>query len=122
MIDQKKVDTILRHLFILIFYFCALASSSSMIDSSFLNRLNNNIHNFSSFVTFYTRLLKEVRHHRPIDIVRSSINLLLIQVNGYNETHLNTSVSFSRSYPLFKQKMVLSILVLWTWFRSTPRP
>ncbi len=69
-----------------------IVSSSSSIDSAFLDLIHRNISDYTSLNHFYRNILQDVRHHRIIDTVYSPINVSKIRLNDYNETYLKNSV------------------------------
>jgi hypothetical protein len=68
--------------------------SSISIDSLYLDLIHRNISDFTSFDNFYRGILKDVNHHRSINIVSSPINVEKIRSNNYNEDYLKYSVGF----------------------------
>ncbi len=71
-----------------------LIVSSISIDSLYLDLIQHNISDLISFDNFYKDLLRDVRQHRSIDIVSSSIDVVKIQTNNYDENYLKNSVGF----------------------------
>jgi len=76
--------------------------SSSSIDKTFLELIHRNISDYTSLNNFYRNILQDVRHHRIIDTVYSSINISKIRLNDYNEEYLKNSVRFRRQILLNK--------------------
>jgi len=71
-----------------------VSSSSSSIENAFLDLIHRNISDSTSLNNFYRNILQDVRHHRIIDTVYSSINVSKIKSNDYNEEYLKNSVRF----------------------------
>jgi hypothetical protein len=68
--------------------------SSISIDSLFLNLIERNLTDFTSFNKLYQDFLKDVRHHRVIDTVSSPVDIQKIRSNNYDEAYLKNSVGF----------------------------
>jgi hypothetical protein len=72
--------------------YSSIIVSSLTIDSIFLDLVHRNISDNTSLNNFYRTILRDVRHHRAIDTVRSPINVSRIRSNNYNEDYLITAV------------------------------
>ncbi len=99
-------------------YYPIIVTSIS-IDSLYLDLIHRNLSDFTSFNKFYKDFLKDVRHHRIIDIVSSPINVEKIRSENYDEVYLKNSVEFLNEcikfkfffFSAMKQHLIFSMLM-----------
>ncbi|CAF5131214.1 unnamed protein product [Rotaria sp. Silwood1] len=71
--------------------YSSIIVSSLLNQSIFLDSIHQNIHDDTSLDKFYRNILRDVKHHRSVDTVYSSINVTKIRSNDYDEEYIKNS-------------------------------
>jgi hypothetical protein len=77
---------------VILWIYCPIFTVSISIDSLYLDLINRNISDLTSFNKFYKDFLRDVRQHRIIDTVSSPIDVEKIQSKNYDVDYLKNSV------------------------------